>query len=448
MQALMLSTIVLVMTSAFAAVTLQLSGAVKLVPELMAALVVPYIIVAGSRQRFQFVHIKYWAVFGALLFSMACGLIVNDVDEGPVIAGLRTYLRAMPFFLLPATFAFTTGQVGKQLKLLLALALLQLPFAGFQRWQLWQQGRFTGDLVVGTLGDSGILSILMISAVAVVTGFMLRGYLTKGRFALLFFLLLAPTTINETKVTVILLPLALLVALMIGAAPGKRLRVLAAAAGMLAVFGAIFVPVYDLMQTNNPYKKDITTFFTDKKQLNKYLEAKHAGVGATSQVGRGDALRIPIQYLARDPVQLAFGLGIGNASASSLGKAYTGRYNEIFARITITAFSSFVLELGLLGTGLVFVLYWLIFRDSLAVARNDGGLFGALAVGWAAVTVVITVSTIYGNIQIFESLSFLFWYFSGMIAARRMQLTTLPAAAAEGLDRPLSVAAPAYRLRH
>jgi len=423
MQRLVLLAIFAVMTVAYVAITFRLPGVVKLVPELLSALMIPFIIVAGSRQRFEFFAAKYWLLCGTLLFCMICGLLINDVDSGPTIAGLRNYLRIAPFFLLPATFEFKEGQLKQQLRLLLVLALTQVPFASFQRWQLWRQGRFTGDLVVGTLNDSGILSIFLIGAVLVLTGLVLRDRISKPRFTILFFLLLLPTTINETKATVILLPLGLLTALVVGSVPGRRLRIVGAAAALLVCFGAIFVPVYDLMQTNNPYKKDITTFFTDKEQLGKYMEAKRAGVGSVTQVGRGDALRIPIQYLARDPVQFMFGLGIGNASESSLGKAFTGKYAAIFSRITITAFSTFFLELGLLGTGLLFLLYWLIFRDTLFVARHDRGLFGALAVGWAGVTALIVVSTVYTNIQIFESLSFLFWFLSGLMTARRVHLS-------------------------
>lgn len=427
MQFLMLGTIVVVMVTSFVVTSLHLPSVLKLVPELMTALAVPYIIAAGSQQRFQFVNSKYWVMFGIALFFMVCGIVVNDVDSGPAIAGMRAYLRAMPFFLVAATYAFSPDQIKTQLRLLLGLALLQLPFAGYQRWQLWRQGRFTGDYVFGTVGDSGILSLFLIASVCVATALMLRRYMTKTAYALLFFLLLAPTSINETKVTIVLLPLALLVVLIVGGTPGKRLRVLAGATAMLAVFGALFVPVYDLMQTKNPYKKDITTFFTDKKELNRYLKAKHAGVGSVNEVGRGDALRIPLQYLSSDPVKLAFGLGIGNASDSSLGKNFSGRYDEIFQRIRITSFSTFTLELGVLGTVLIFVLYWMIFRDALFVARNDDGLYGALGVGWTAVTVIMAIGTIYTNIHVFESLSFLFWYFSGVMAARRMHLVSMPA---------------------
>ena len=45
-----------------------------------------------------------------------------------------------------------------------------------------------------------------------------------------------------------------------------------------------------------------------------------------------------------------------------------------------------------------------------------------MAVGWIGVVVVITLATFYSAIHLFASLSYMFWYFSGIIAARRMQL--------------------------
>jgi hypothetical protein len=80
------------------------------------------------------------------------------------------------------------------------------------------------------------------------------------------------------------------------------------------------------------------------------------------------------------------------------------------------------LETGVFGTALVFALYWLIFRDSVVVARSDDSLTGWIAIGWAGVTVLMVVATPYKAMHIYESLSYLFWYFSGLIAARRMRL--------------------------
>jgi hypothetical protein len=86
----------------------------------------------------------------------------------------------------------------------------------------------------------------------------------------------------------------------------------------------------------------------------------------------------------------------------------------------------------------VFVLYWLIFRDSVTVARADDTLTGWIAIGWTGVTALMVVATPYKAMHVYESLSYLFWYFSGLIAARRMRL-----AFAARTERHLEPAAPA-----
>jgi hypothetical protein len=176
--------------------------------------------------------------------------------------------------------------------------------------------------------------------------------------------------------------------------------------------------VYSPYRTN----KHLVDFFTDQGEIEKYMESKKVGVGTVAPLRRGDAMKVPVQYLARDPVRLAFGLGLGNASKSNLGEAFSGNYYGLFQSFVILSFTVFILELGLLGTALVFLLYWLIFRDSVAVARSDSGLVGSIAVGWIGAVVIMGMSTFYTDIHLFASLSYLFWYFSGIIAARRMQL--------------------------
>jgi hypothetical protein len=129
----------------------------------------------------------------------------------------------------------------------------------------------------------------------------LRKRISKLAYFVLASLLLIPTTINETKGTLSLLPLGLFVTFLIGSPRCKRIQL--------------------------------------------------------------------------DPVSLVFGLGIGNASRSSLGEQFTGRYAVRFEPFVITSAAAFLLEIVLLGTGLV-LLYWMIFRDALAVARLDNGIRG------------------------------------------------------------------------
>src|SRR4051812_31763809 len=84
-----------------------LPSSVSYFAELVGGAAMAYVIIAGTRTRFQFVRPAYWLAFGALLFSIICGLVVNHVDSGPILAGLRAYLRAVPWFFVPAVFAYS-----------------------------------------------------------------------------------------------------------------------------------------------------------------------------------------------------------------------------------------------------------------------------------------------------------------------------------------------------
>src|SRR5689334_11685169 len=243
MQTIFLGLIVTVMTVTYVALTFHLPGVVKIAPEAIAILFVPYILAIGSRERFHFVQPKYWLVLLVLLFDIVAGLFINDVEVGPTMAGLRMYLRILPIFILPAVWHLEDGQLKRQLLLLLLFSLLQIPLSAIQRWTVWQQQRFSGDQVVGTLGESGVLSIFLVSVVVVLLGLAMRKVISKKAFTLLFFLLLLPTTINETKATVLLLPLGLFAVLVMGSRRGKRLPILVGALALLVAFGAIFIPV-------------------------------------------------------------------------------------------------------------------------------------------------------------------------------------------------------------
>jgi hypothetical protein len=405
--------------------TLGLPPILKLLPELVSLVATLIVVFVGVSNRFRFVAPKYWLGFGFVALVMVSGIVVNQVGTGPTISGMRIYLRAIPFFFIPAVYYFADAQIKQQLKVLLALALLQLPIAAYQRWIVYSEGRWTGDEVSGTLLISSILSIFLISNVMILVGMRLHEGISKKAFLVASVLLLLPTTINETKGTLVLLPVGLFVALLIGSPPGRRLRVATVTLALLVGFGAIYVPVYDFFMKNAPWETSIVDFVTKEGKLERYMEKEGAGVGATESksVGRGDAMQISVDYVSRDAISLAFGLGLGSVTHSSLGDNFSGPYYQLFEHINKMSFSTFVLEIGFLGVAVVFLLYWFIFQDALAVARNDQGLLGSISIGWAGVVAIMTFATFYKTIHTFESLSYLFWYFSGLVAARRMQLS-------------------------
>jgi hypothetical protein len=272
--------------------------------------------------------------------------------------------------------------------------------------------------------DSGVLSIFLIGVVLVLTGLLLRRRIGKLKYALLIALLLFPSVINETKGTLVLLPLALMVTLIMGGEQGKRFRYAGFATLGLAAFVAFFIPVYNMMEAHNPYKseKDITNYFTNEQQLARYMSSDVSGVGTIKDVRRGDAIAVPLQFLSRDPAQLAFGLGIGSVSPSTMGKKFEGTYFQLFQKFLITSFTFFLLEFGIFGVIMIGVLFLLVFMDTLAVAQVDDSLIGAVAVGWTGIMALIALGIVYTILHEFVSVTYLAGYFSGVICARRISL--------------------------
>ena len=139
-------------------------------PELLSVLTI--LIISG---RFMLGGVKYvppkcFFFLALFLLSIMIGVVINLVPAGPLIAGFRAYLKFIPFFILPFVYRFSNEQINGQLKLLLCLLILQAPIALYQRLVL-SKGLLTGDLVKGTLGGSGQLTVVLSCAIAVLMSF-------------------------------------------------------------------------------------------------------------------------------------------------------------------------------------------------------------------------------------------------------------------------------------
>jgi hypothetical protein len=398
----------------------------KFLPEVLSLIATPIIVIKGLHQNFRFVSAKYLMVFGMLVVVIACGAFVNQVPPGPILAGMRYYLRAIPFFFVPAVFDFKEKQIKQIFGLVLALSFLQVPIAVYQRYTLATTGHSSGDHVYGTMMASGNLSLFLICELCVAAAMVLRGRLSRMWFVFLFVLFMLPMSINETKITVFALPLGLLATTIVGSAKGTRLKVSFYAVAVLIGGGFIFVPLYDFFNAwNNPdlnHQYRIEDFISNPKALGSYLDTK-ASVGSQKEAGRVDALVVPLQVLSKDPSQLGFGLGLGNTSKSSLGGQFSGRYEPIYGIYSVeTSVATFMLETGVVGAVLVLLLHWLIFRDALYLMNRDQGLVGVLALGWIGTSIIMGAGLFYITLHTSESLSYMFWFFSGMIAAKRTRL--------------------------
>lgn len=393
--------------------------AVKYAQELLAAVVAGYVLIVGVGRNFDNVRGAYWWLFGAITIVLICGLVINAVEPGPIFAGLRNYLRALPFFFLPAVIAFTEKQLRAQLLLLLALCALQLPIALDQRFTSFEREYFSGDRTIGTLGDSGVMSLFLICAASILAGLFIKKRIGILVFVPLFLIVLLPTMINETKGTLILLPIAMLVTFIVGSKRGARVKNSVVAVFLLAMFGALFVPVYDYFMKPR-WGYGLAEFVTRQGRVEGYLD-RGGGIGS-AEAGRVDAARAIIGDLARDPSIAAFGVGSGNASESALGSQFEGRFADRYKPFMQGAANRIVLELGVVGFALVCVLMCFIVLDAIYVARFGSGLVSGVALGWTGVTAAVAFGMFYSDFIPFGIMSFMYWYFAGVIAAERMRL--------------------------
>jgi hypothetical protein len=403
------------------------------VPEVFSILITIIVILRAVFFKTVALNKKYVLFFSAFVLHVIICIIVNQVPAGAIIAGLRTYFKFVPLFLLPAVYDFSDQQIKKQLKFLLLLAVLQCPLAIFQRLV---QFRYlgTGDVIAGTFAAAPILSIYMISVIAVLLSFFLNEEIKPKFFLMILVVLFIPTAINETKATMILLPIALIIPVLFAPRHKSKLKLMVTVWTLIAMLLVGFNFIYSQFYAK---RSDVFEFYTSD-QVKTYLyfgieadEVRDIGEG---EVGRIDAIIYAITENSDDFFRLVWGVGIGNASAS-FSNFLAGDYLEEYTRLggRQNALSHMLWEIGILGVILVFLLFYLIFFDA-KVVRNIAGTSGTLALGWIGVLVVLAMSIPYQNIISMNVISYLFCYISGYVAAKRCRMDRLVQATQRGLS--------------
>ena len=179
------------------------------IPEFISifiALSIPFM-TAGTKS----IHLplKYTLLLILYLLHIIIGFILNDVAGWTMLAGFRMYAKFIPVFLIPVIYPFNDRAFKKLIIWIYTLSMLQLPVVLWQRFIKYASS-LSGDLMGGTLGmsSSGILAIYLI----IITSFLIAFYF-KDQISLPVFLLstvaaVIPITLNETKISFVLLPIA------------------------------------------------------------------------------------------------------------------------------------------------------------------------------------------------------------------------------------------------
>lgn len=396
-----------------------LSRSLTWIPELITVFTI--LIVSGlfMLEGVKKIPPKIWFFLVLFLFNLVIGIVINHVSAGPLIAGFRSYLKFIPLFILPFVYQFSNQQINKQLKLLLFFFVIQSPIALYQRI-VESKGIASGDYVKGMLGSSGQLTVILTCAIAVLICFYLAKRIKLSSFSIVFFILFIPMTINESKSTLILLPVALISPLLFYS-NGLKLKQLIPILILGAVAGVAFVFIYDYFMRPR-WGYGILDFLTMEGRVGGYLYQGNQSDGLIAgKIGNIDAVVIAFKTLSENSLNLFFGLGIGNVSESFL-PGLSGEYAEEYSlfKVKANAVSLILWEMGIFGVILYYTLCLIVFKDSKRLSTRDD-LIGTLSQGIGVIAILIMISAVYTNVFMSNIIAYLFWYFSGVIVSENFR---------------------------
>lgn len=321
--------------------------------------------------------IMVWALF-FFLVTTASVLINGDISFKALIS-LKGYFQAWGIMLAMVYIGLTPTQADRYIKALLFLGLLQVPFALHQFFFLVPE-RATGlaasnlvvavDVVVGTFvgsvwggGASAVLAALQITVIAMLLAFWRKG-LVKPWLAILGSLfLIVPITLNETKVSFVFLPVAL-VLVFGGTFRTKPLQFFAGGVMALAVIAAIFMG-YDILPRGQ-----------SAQTPDEYLEAAwrtnfgESGYGS-SQLNRTTVLTHWLKSQTGDDLPYTLmGHGPGSVTSNAFDQMPPLQRRYYGLGIDLTSLSTLLWEVGVLGTIAVFGFFWSAVRTAGRLAKR------------------------------------------------------------------------------
>jgi len=414
-----------------------LPGVFGWTPELLSAVLIVVLLLRMASTKVFNLPVRYLVLFGLLILHMIVGIILNDVTEGPIIVGLRYYLKFFPFFLLPAVFSFSDIQMKTQLKVLLALALLQLPVTVYQRFIEFSNVA-SGDSISGTLRISSILSIFLICSIFVTLAYYLKKRISGKLAFLIAILLFIPCTLNETKGSIVLLPFGLLSMIIISFRSDLEVK---KALGIFSVLGILFLGF--AFAYNSLYQKidsggGLLSFFSGDAvesylyqdvQFDPEILDRHGDNSALAsktieeevRMPRMDRLIAPFAIMYTKPLNLYFGLGIGNVTQPKFPE-WAGEYTYISHLMAADRLmmSLMLWEIGIGGVIIYLIFFYMLFVDIYRLS-NMNSFASTVATGWMGVLTLIVIALVYKNIAQFNVIGYLFFYFSGYIAAARFK---------------------------
>lgn len=416
---------ILIVFTVFFVVNAVVPGSMtRILPDLFAAVAILIILAGIFKQRSVVFPPKYVLFFVCFGLFIIIGWIINQESSGAMVIGIRYYFKGFLFFLLPFAYRYSDEQTTQQLKLLLALGLLQLPVALLQRFVLYFG--LSGDLITGTLGPttSGLLSTVLTFQLAILTAFFAKGWIRPIPYFVILLALFLPTTLNETKAMLAYLPVALILPFVFsGYLVEHKMKLLGALAGLGVIFGIFaFFYQYTTVETSIKVKTEREDSgivgFLDPQKIYAYLAPQQNELSGKKYIGRVDKIIEPLERLSEDPVKLLVGYGLGNAIKTPIEMLAGDYADETDDYLGAGVYPRILWETGLLGLAFTFILLWMIYRDADHLSREDG-FIGIFATGGKVTVILVLMAMFYTDIITREVSFFMVAYYFGYFASER-----------------------------
>ena len=382
------------------------------IPELMAMLAFLYVPAAMALRREYRLPPKYTLLLFVYIIHIGTGYFLNSMDSGPIIVGARQFFKFIPIFLLPAVVDFNEKEIKNILILVLLIALVQFPVTIWQRFIQFAAVK-SGDPIGGTLGTntSGVLSVFLIIVISFLVTFFLKKRISFIVFIILFFLCFIPTTINETKITFLLLPFTFILPIYLGKIKlSKNISKIVPLALFALMAISIFISIYNFLGWGKN-EADIVKWFSNKQQVEKYT---------------GNTRVIPIvsafeEISNSDLKTIIFGYGAGNLSPV-YNKSIESDLVEKFSiyKPGGLAITKLFLEVGFVGTIIYFLLLSNIFIDGLRLSKLNNDFWGVFSLCMSVFVCFYAVSHTYFNTLNINLFVYLLFFLSGhMVSYKR-----------------------------
>lgn len=280
---------------------------------------------------------------------------------GEMIGGFKRYFQIWGLLFALCWMTFDKQQIRYWKFLLLFIALVQLPFAVYERavyvpiregLQHLYPGMVPIDVVSGTFGAtltgggaSAEMALFLIAILAFLSAQRMEKVLSNSKFFLLTPIILAPLLLTEVKAVIIMLPLMFLILYRSEILVKFHQWIISLVAVTIFVVATSYANFYAISQNKEIIqnkKTSMADYIEDSLAYNFY-DKGHYG---TNTLNRTTALIFWVkQQGLHDPVSFVFGNGLGS-SQDSLSKRYHG------IGIGLTTVTVLLWEMGILGFGL------------------------------------------------------------------------------------------------